>query len=289
MIKLITTTTMFFTLFFTSIVLANNENKTTIIEVSVNIFSLNDGVSDKNISNILQQENMKASTVYFANAGESSLIDIGKSNAIKDDKLTMDIKVNDSATKYDINFQLENESDISMPGITSYNVGDDLVFTAKINDASKLIKVMTKVVDENDANQLAMNILKIARKLHLKNTSQQYFEKDNFWKSDARRFRKMSKNIITPQGHFFYLTNTDQNRAIKGAIEFNTPLDLETKTTEYNVGIRNFGLKDDQLTFVVLPGKTVLIGRWFSSVNLSIKEASFLTNEEVENLKAAAK
>ena len=289
MIKFMANSCMIFALAFSSIVCANNEVKQIKIEVSLNIFTLNEDASETTISDILQQQNIKDPSLYYAHAGESALLDIRKNDHNKDDKFTINIKVNDSATKYDINFQLDNDSKTSIPGISSYSVGDDLVFTAKINGASKLIKVMTKVVDENDANQLAMNILNITRKLHLKNTSQQYFEEDNFWKSDARRFRKMSKNITTPQGHFFYLTNTDQNRAIKGAIEFNTPLNLETKTTEYNVGIRNFGLKDDQLTFVVLPGKTVLIGRWFSSVNLSIKAASFLSNEEVENLKAAAK
>lgn len=287
--KIITTFSVLLSLLFTSMGFANNESKQIIVEVSVDIFSLNGGVSEQKISDVLQQQNERGSSVYFVRAGESNLLAIGKSDAIKANKFTMNITVNDSATKYDINFQLDNESAISMPGITSYSVGDDLVFTAKINDASKLIKVMTKVVGENNQNALAMETLNISRELHLKDTNQQYFEEDNFWKLDAKRFRSMRKNITSMQGNFFYLTNTDHNRAIRALVEFNTALGLEVKTSEYNVGIRNFGIKGDQLNVLVLPGKTVLIGRWSNSVNVKIKDASFLSNEEVESLKAAAK
>lgn len=287
--KIITTIYVLLSLLITSMAFANNETKQIIVEVSVDIFSLKHGVAEQKISDVLQQQSVSGPSVYFAKAGESNLLDIGKSDAIKADKFTMNITVNDAATKYDINFQLENESAISMPGITSYSVGDDLVFSAKINDASKLIKVMTKVVGENNQSALAMKTLNLSRELHLKDTNQQYFEADNFWKSDSRRFRSMRKNITSMQGHFFYLTNTDQNRAIKALIEFNTALGLEVNTSEYNVGIRNFGIKDDKLDVVVLPGKTVLIGRWSGAVNLSVKEASFLSNNELKSLKAAAK
>jgi hypothetical protein len=42
-------------------------------------------------------------------------------------------------------------------------------------------------------------------------------------------------------------------------------------------------------TLIVLPGKTVIIGRWDRSVALKIKEATFLSNEEVEKLIATSK
>ena len=287
--KIIATCYVLLSLFFTSMGFANNGSKQLIVEVSVDIFSLDGGVSEQKISDILQQANERGSSVYFAKAGESNLLDIGKSDAIKEKSFTMNITVNDSATKYDINFQLENESAISMPGITSYSVGDDLVFTAKINDVSKLIKVMTKVAGENNQNALGMETLNLSRELHLKDTNQQYFEEDNFWKADSKRFRSMRKNITSTQGYFFYLTNTDHNRAIKALIGFNTALGLEVKTSEYNVGIRNFGIKGDQLNVLVLPGKTVLIGRWSNAVNVKIKDASFLSTEEVGNLKVAEK
>jgi NifU-like protein involved in Fe-S cluster formation len=288
-IKIIATIHLFSALVFSSIVLANNEVTQTKVEVSLNIFSLNDYASDTNISDILQPKNIKDPIVYYANAGESTLLNITKNDDIKEDRLTINIKVNDSATKYDINFQLENKSSTSIPGITSYSVGDDLIFTAKIDDASKLIKVVTKVVDENNESQRVMSMLKLSSKLFLKDTSQKYFEVDNFWKSDLRRFRMMNKNIITQQGPFYYLTNTDKNQAIKGVIEFDPIRGLDVITTGDNIGIRNFRLIDNQLAFVVLPGKTVILGRWDRSVALKIKEATFLSNEEVENLKAASK
>ena len=285
MIKFMANISLLLALSFSSIIFANNQVKPTKIEVSLNIFTLNDDASDTNISDILQQKNIKDPALHYAHAGESTVLDIGKS----DDKFTMDIQVNNSATKYNIDFLLENESEFSMPGITSYSVGDDLIFTAKINGVSKLITVMTKAIDENYESKLAMSMLKLSKKLFLKKSNQQYFEEDNFWKSDARRFRKIHKNIVTDEGQFFYLTNTDKNRVIKGKIEFKTPMGLEIKTTEYNVGIRNFGLIDNQLTFVILPGKTVLIGRWLRSISIKVKEASFLSNKEVENLKAVSK
>jgi hypothetical protein len=86
----------------------------------------------------------------------------------------------------------------------------------------------------------------------------------------------------------FYLTNNDPKRLIKGVIELSSPQLLRVPRSEYNFGLYNFGLKNNQLEFVVLPGKTVLIGRWQKTVALEIKEASFLSDEDVEKLKAAS-
>jgi hypothetical protein len=167
MINIIATIPLFFTLVFSSIVIANNEVTQTKIKVSLHIISLDEYASDTNISDIIQQQNIKDPTVYYAHSGESALFDIRKNDDKKEDRFTINIKVNDSATKYDLNFQLENTSKTSIPGITSYSVGDDLIFTAKINNASKLIKVVTKVVDENKTSQLAMKMLALSKKLAL--------------------------------------------------------------------------------------------------------------------------
>jgi hypothetical protein len=289
MSKFIVSIFIYSALLFTNVALADNESTSKKIEVSVSVFPLDVEVSDKKITDILQQPNTNTSTVFYTKAGESKILDVGKDNNKLADKFKMNFKVNDTATKYDIDFQLENGGETPMPGITSHEVGYDLAFTTKINNSSKLIKVVTHVISENNTNTSASQMLTISRKLFLEDSSQKYFEEDNFWKLNPRRFRIMNKSGVRESMSYFYLTNTDQNRVIKGIIQFDDRLRIDVESTVHNVGIYNFGLKDNQLTFVVLPGKTVLLGRWLAPVNLEIKEASFLTNQEVENLKAAAK
>lgn len=289
MLRLIANTCLFFACIFSSTLYANNEVLQTKVEVSVNIFPLKDDTPNKKIADILQQQKIKNSTVYLTHAGKSTLLDIGKNYDQDDGVFAMDIKINNSATKYDIDFQLENKSEDSMPGISSYNVGEDLIFTAKIDGELKLIQVITKTVGANNANQLAKNMLDISKLLFLKDSSQKYFEEDNFWKNDTKRFRRLNKSSLTNAAKFFYLTNSDPDRAIKGIIKLKMPMGLEVNASEFNMGIRNFGLRKGELTFVIQPGKTVLIGRWRKPISITIKEASFLTNEDVDNLKEGSK
>jgi len=284
MIKIIANSLMLSALLFTNTVCANNEATPAKIEVLINIFSLDDAI-ETNIADILQHSNMQSSTVFYTKAGESKILDVGKGDQKQAGKFTMNLKVNSLATKYDINFQLINGDEVAIPGVSSYDIGDDLVFSAKINGSSKLIKVVTHVIDENNGSPTAKSMLKLSKKLVLEDSSQKYFEEDNFWKTDPRRYRRMSKGKFIANDSYYYLTNTDQDRAIRGVIELDSPQLFHIPKTVFNMGVNNFSLKDNQFTFVILPGKTVLIGRWAVELNLTIKKALFLSAAEVEDLK----
>jgi len=285
MIKIVANIFMITTLLYTNLVCANDEVKGSKIEVSVDIFSLKGDISDINLTAFLKQQGSKGSTIFYTKAGESTAIDIEKNVDTSDANILMDIKVNDTATKYDIDFQLADGKKTSIHGINSYDLGNDLAFTAQVNGESKLIKVVTNLID---GNQPAMTMLELSKKIRLVNPSQQYFEEDKLWKKDNKRFKKLNRKF--QQGPFYYLTNTDQTQVIKGVIEFKTGLGRRIYAREGNIGIRNFALKKNgQLPFVILPGKTLLIGHWDESVGLKIKEASFLSKEKIDNLKANSK
>lgn len=288
MVKIIAYIIIVIALATTGSIWADEEAQPANIKVSVSVFSLDSEMSNNKIAEILQQPNLKNVSNFIAKAGESTELDIDRNDGEKGDSFTINFKANDSATKYDIEFPLVNGGKITIPGISSYEVGNDLVFTARIGDSSKLIKVATNVIGENSGQQLAMQMLTLSKRLVLVDSDQEYFQEDKIWVSDHRRYRIMNRFEEMMGVQTFYLTNNDPERLIKGIIELSSPKLLRVPRSEYNFGIHNFGLKNNQLEFVVLPGKTVLIGRWQKTVALEIKEASFLSDEDVEKLKAAS-
>ncbi|MCJ8319336.1 MAG: hypothetical protein MJK12_06865 [Colwellia sp.] len=262
------------------------------VGVIVKIYALSDNDSDNDFTKIIENDTPEYSPGLIVEAGKTAEIAISNSkNQHELEKLKIKLSIDKTATKYDIDFELHQGEANSISGMTDIEVGDDLLFTAKLNDTTKLVKVKTLQVEGSLSEMMAKNQLVVSQHLTTFEGTQQYFQEDKIWQQDQRRLKNLANNgdrsQTSSKDHFFYLTNNDSKRLIKGTVELiggNKGNDVKTEI--FNTGIHFFSLKDNLLHFVILPSQSVLLGRWGRSLKIELVEADFLSVEEVEQLKA---
>lgn len=265
------------------------------IGVVVKVYSLEGNLSDENYTKIITNNQAEYSPALIVEAGKDAEISIMNPKKISEiDEIKIKLRIDVNVKKYAIDFELYQGESSSTSGMSDADIGRDLFFPAKLNDTSKLIYVKTVVMEGSLSQMLAKNELSIAQSSYMYEQAQQYFQEDKIWDQDLRRYNDLKKNIKqnTRQGStFFYLTNNDSTRLIKGtAIIKGTREDEKHRASNFfarvqHTGLRNFDFKDNLLHFVILPSQSVLLGRWNKSMQIEIVEADFLSFEETEELK----
>ncbi|MCJ8319337.1 MAG: hypothetical protein MJK12_06870 [Colwellia sp.] len=294
-LKLILLTAML----FTQTVSANNKQQASTetlaqVGVSVKIYPLKEASKGKlsvdELTQIIANSEAEYSPGLVVEEGKTAEISINNSDKNNDiDELKIKFHLNKTANKYAIDVELYQDQSNSISSVTDIDVGSDLIFTAKINDIAKIIKVKTIAIEGSLAETLAKSRLQLTRSTFIISEAQQYFQEDKVWDTSKRRINDLKNNngrIMGNNSNFYYLTNNDNTRLIKGAVKIQRANNIEPPTSVQFTGLYNYSLSDNLLEFIVLPQQSVLLGRWWKSLQIEVVAADFLSAEETEQLKA---
>jgi len=263
------------------------------VKVAIDIFPLDSSSDINKISNILETEKPEYSPRLTVLSGETAVINM-KDKSIEmesNDFQQIKIFIDDLAKKFDINFEFSPDEEKNNSSIAAFDIGSDLVFTTSINNTSKLIRVITKLDNNDDADSiqsLAIQKLTISKKVRLFKYEQEYFQGHKIWLHDNRRYRTMQRyeQRLTDHISYFYLTNNDPEHLIKGTIKLRSPFNFADNSSVEHIGLNNYGFRKNRLEFVVLPNQTVLLGQWANGVSLKLMKAAYVPADEVTKLKA---
>jgi len=284
---------------------ANNKENTKItntpnkVGIVVKIYALESNLSDNNFTEIItnnQPEYTPGLVIEAGKTGGIAIINPEKYDEI--DGLNITFNLDDTAKKYSVDFKLYQGEASSIADMSDLDVGRDLVFSAELNGAPKLIQVKTVVMEGSLSQMLAKNLLAIKPSPYIYEEAQQYFQEDKIWDQNLRRYRDLKNKAYYRTrsnrlgSDFFYLTNHDSKRLIKGTLKvkgvnkkYRTNNGSFYGRVQYT-GLHNFSFADDLLNFVILPNQSVLLGHWPKAMQLEIVDADFLSAEETTKLRA---
>ncbi|MCJ8319338.1 MAG: hypothetical protein MJK12_06875 [Colwellia sp.] len=298
------------TVLFTEISWANNKeltNTDTTIQVSVDVkiyalkYASEDELSELDFDEIItnnEPEYSQGLTVAAGKTAEATIVYKDKKNDI--DSLKVKLSIDKAAKIYAVDLGLYIDGGFftskqsSLSRMSDIDVIDDYIFTAKLDDIVKLIKVSIVKITDSSPEMMAKKRLELFRSNLIFKYTQKYFQEDKIWKQDDRRFDSMKKNnpYIGTIGKYYYIANTDNKRLIRGTVSMKASLMLklsdytELPTSVQYTGLKNFSLKDDIFNVVVLPNQSVLLGRYDKGVQIEIIDAQFLSTDETKLLKA---
>jgi len=280
------------------------------IMVSIEVYPLNSNLSLNDYVHVLKETKPEQTPSLLVLSGEPASIEINNPTSTKN-VIKINFLANTEATKYDLDFELQQNDEKSISNINKMDIGRSIVFSAKLNNSAKLIKVSTKLVAGNDTDSKGINAteyLTIDKKLKFIYPEQQYIEPKKLWVHD-NKLKRAAKNMnklgidssIALDYSYAYLTNTNKNKIIKGFIKTQNNNNYLKNTG--NFGNMRGGLtanpvprigrimsqksKDALIEFYILPNKTAFLGRFYSNSTIQIINASFLTETEQKRLRAA--
>ena len=126
------------------------------VKVAIDIFPLDSSSDINKISNILETEKPEYSPRLTVLSGETAVINM-KDKSIEmesNDFQQIKIFIDDLAKKFDINFEFSPDEEKNNSSTAAFDIGSDLVFTTSINNTSKLIRVITKLDNNDDADSI---------------------------------------------------------------------------------------------------------------------------------------
>ncbi len=139
---------------FTSVSYASNSETNTklFVFVEAKIYRLNDYSVDRDIESQLKNAVLEESPALMTIAGKKATIQIGEEyetgSVIK--MLTLHIIPNDDATKYDLDFQVQDGENMSISHIEGATIDNILTLSTSLNNVTRLITVKTTKLNEDE-------------------------------------------------------------------------------------------------------------------------------------------
>lgn len=276
------------------------------IMINIEVYPLNSNLSLNDYGHVLKETKPEQTPALLVLSGEPATIEINSPTSAKN-VIKINFLANTEATKYDLDFELQQNGQKSISNINQMDIGRSIVFSAKLNNRAKLIKVSTKLVASNniDTNGInAIEYLSIDKKLKFIYPNQQYIEPQKLWLHD-NKLKRAAKNLgkmgidssIVLDYSYAYLTNTSKNKIIKGVIKTqNNYNQLRnggnfanfrgglTANPVLRIGSMSGKSKDALIEFYILPNKTAFLGRFYGNATIQIINASYLTETEEKRL-----
>ncbi len=151
--KLLITAALLF-INFTGIIYANNSepNNNLFVFIEAKIYRLNDYDGNNDIESQMKNAVLEQSPALITLAGKKATIQIGiKSKTGTPIKmLTLHILPNGDATKYDLDFHLQDGDDESISHISGAAIDNTLTLSTSLNNVIRLISVKTRKLNEKE-------------------------------------------------------------------------------------------------------------------------------------------
>jgi hypothetical protein len=264
------------------------------IQVNIAVYNLDNGLTLNDYAKVLQKNKPEHQPSLLVLSGEPASIEVN-SNTKKDNSIKINFLANKAATQYNLDFELKQGSDNSIAQIKSINIGRSTMFSASLNNVSKLIKVTTKLASTNQINTNGINAitqLTLLSKLNFKKPEQQYIQADKIWLSDnkltravKRKFNSGFESSVEREYRYVYIENKDPKNIIKGVLKVENHINAAAFSGTDTRSISHRTFKNYLIEFYVLPNKKAFVSQFLTNSKLTLISAEYLSAEESAKLK----